>query len=60
MKPREVKDLIKQHFEKVAVVDAEKLNKEDHIEERDIGTKSDPNFRSLAEILEMQPPFVMC
>jgi len=53
-----VKDLIKQHSEKVAVVDAEKLNNEDHIEESDIGTKSDPNFQSLAEILEMQPPFV--
>ena len=59
MKPREVKELIKQHSEKVAVVDTKKLNKEDHVEESDIGTKSDPNFQTLAEILEMQPPFVL-
>lgn len=58
MQPQEVKDLIK-HSKEVAVADSVELIKEDNSEDSDIGTKSDPNCRSLVETTEVQPPLVV-
>jgi hypothetical protein len=53
-----VKDLIKRHSKEVADADALELIEGHNAEDSDMGTKSDPNFESLEEIMEMKPPLI--